>query len=194
MRETASLFREEFMGLDIVELVIRIEETFSIQIPDRVASELTTPRKVTDFILTQVDESHAPLTCLSQKAFYMLRRGFIHHLSLPRRQFRVDATLREIVPEESRDGVWKEIGSALGAKKWPAMSRPKWLSLVSRDVRSVRELAEYLVANEPLLVKGAEAAWSRAQVWEVLRRVIEDETSVTNFSEDSRFVEDMHLD
>jgi len=182
------------MGLDLVELVIRIEETFSIQIPDRVASELTTPRKVTDFILTQVDESQAPLSCLSQKAFYMLRRGFIHHLSLPRQQFRVDTTLRGIVPEESRDDTWKEIGSALGAKKWPAMSRPKWLRFMSPEVQSVRELAEYLVANEPLLVKGAEAAWSRGQVWEVLRRVIEDETAVTNFFEDSRFVEDMHLD
>jgi hypothetical protein len=182
------------MGLDSVELVIRIEEAFSIQIPDRVAPELTTPKKVTDFILTQVGESQAPLPCLSQKAFYMLRRGFIHHLSLPRRQFRVDTTLREIVPEEGRDTVWEEIGTAVGAKKWPVMSRPKWLSLMSPAVRSVKDLVENLLANEPLLVKGAEAAWSRAQVWEVLRLVIEDETGVKDFSEDSRFVEDMHLD
>jgi hypothetical protein len=182
------------MGLDLVELVIRIEEAFSIQIPDRVASELTTPRKVTDFILTQIDESQVPLPCLSQKAFYMLRRGFIHRLSLPRQQFRIDTTLREIIPEESRDSVWKEIGSALRAQKWPTLSRPKWLGFMSLEVQSVRELAKYLVANEPLLVKGAESAWSRTQVWEVLRRVIEDETAVTNFSEDSRFVEDMHLD
>jgi len=137
------------MGLDIVELVIRIEETFSIQIPDRIASELTTPGKVTDFILTKLDESQAPLPCLSQRSFYMLRRGFISHLSLQRRQFRVGATLREIVPEECRDDIWKEIGSALGAKKWPAMSRPKWLSFMSTEVQSVKELARYLVANEP---------------------------------------------
>lgn len=182
------------MGLDIVELVIRIEETFSIQIPDRVASELTTPGKVTDFILTKVDESPAPLPCLSQKAFYMLRRGFIHHLSLPRQQFRVNTTLREIVLEESRDDVWKEIGSALGTKKWPVMSRPKWLSFISPEVQSVKELADYLVANEPFLIKGAESVWSRAQVCQVLRLVIQDETGVMNFSEDSRFVEDMHLD
>lgn len=45
------------MGLDSVELVIRIEDTFGIQIPDRVASKLTTPRKVTDFILSRVKES-----------------------------------------------------------------------------------------------------------------------------------------
>lgn len=33
------------MGLDLVELTIRVEETFEVQIPDRVAAELTTARK-----------------------------------------------------------------------------------------------------------------------------------------------------
>ena len=60
--------------------------------------------------------------------------------------------------------------------------------------QNVRELTEYFVTNEPLIVKGKEAAWSRKQVWDLLERVIRDETGVTNFSEDSRFVEDMHLD
>ena len=182
------------MGLDLVELTMRIEDTFSIQIPDSVASELITPGKVTDYILTQVEESQAPLPCLSQKAFHLLRRGFIQRLALPRQQFRLGTPLNDIVPEKGRGDVWKEIGFAIGAQKWPAMSRPRWLGFIPPEVRSVRELVEYLVTNEPLLVKGAEVEWTRAQVWEVLRRVIEDETAVTDFSEGSRFVDDMHLD
>jgi hypothetical protein len=63
-----------------------------------------------------------------------------------------------------------------------------------QKVLSVRELVDYLVTNEPLTVKGNEVAWSRAQVWDVLKRLIVDETAVTNFTEHSRFVEDMHLD
>ncbi|MDQ3806157.1 MAG: hypothetical protein M3416_20290 [Acidobacteriota bacterium] len=180
--------------MDLVELIIRIEETFAIQIPGRVAPELTTPGKVTDYILTQVEESPVPLPCLSQKAFHLLRRGFIQHLTLPRRRFRLDTTLNEIVPEESRAEVWKGISSVVGAKKWPAMSRLKWLRFMSPKVQSVRELVEYLVTHEPLIIKGSEVAWSRGQVWDVLKRIIKDETAVTDFSEDSRFVEDMHLD
>jgi hypothetical protein len=182
------------MGLDLVELTIRVEETFGIQIPDREAAELCTPRKVTDFILSQVEESPAPLPCLSQKAFYSLRREFTRHVSLSRGQFRVDSLLKEIVPGVSGDEVWKRIGVSLGVKRWPAMSAHSWLGFMSPSVRSVRELVDNLVTNEPLIVKGNEAAWSRAQVWDVLKRLITDETSITDFSENSRFVEDMHLD
>lgn len=182
------------MGLDVVELVIRIEETFSIRIPDRVASELTTPRQVADFILTQVEESRVPLPCLSQKAFHLLRRGFVRHAAIPRRQFRVDATLSQMVPAEGGAQVWRELGAAVGAKRWPAVTRTGWLRFIRLEVRSVRELVEYLVTNEPILVKGSESGWSRGQVWDVLRRVIEEEMAAKDFSEDSRFVEDMHLD
>lgn len=182
------------MGLDLVELTIRIEDTFGIQIPDRIAPELTTPRQVKFFILSQVEESLAPLPCLSQKAFYSLRREFTRHLSLPRRQFLIDTPLKEIVPEGKRDEIWKTIGASLGAKKWPAITQPYWLGIISPRVRTVRELVDYLVANEVRILKGEETAWSRAQVRDVLKSVIIDETGVTDFSEDSRFVEDMHLD
>jgi len=47
--------------------------------------------------------------------------------------------------------------------------------------------------NEPLAVKGSEREWSRAQVCEVLRRVIMDETGVRDFTEDSHFIKDMGI-
>jgi hypothetical protein len=59
--------KEESMGLDSLELIIRIEDTFGIQISDRVAAGLTTPRKVTDFILSQVQESKDPLSSCRKK-------------------------------------------------------------------------------------------------------------------------------
>lgn len=39
------------MGLDTVELVMAFEEKFEISIPDADASELTTPRKVIDYLM-----------------------------------------------------------------------------------------------------------------------------------------------
>lgn len=40
------------MGLDLVEMVMRIEEEFEITIPDEVAETLVTPRAVIDYLMT----------------------------------------------------------------------------------------------------------------------------------------------
>jgi acyl carrier protein len=42
------------MGLDTVELLMAFEEKFGISIPDEDATRLTTPRKVTDYIVSKV--------------------------------------------------------------------------------------------------------------------------------------------
>jgi hypothetical protein len=42
------------MGLDVIELFMAFEEEFDISIPDADASELTTPRKVTDYVAARV--------------------------------------------------------------------------------------------------------------------------------------------
>ncbi len=39
------------MGLDTVELIMAFEEKFGVQIPDAAAAELTTPRKVTAYLM-----------------------------------------------------------------------------------------------------------------------------------------------
>ena len=41
------------MGLDLVEMVYRIEEEFEITIPDEVAETLITPRSVIDYLMSQ---------------------------------------------------------------------------------------------------------------------------------------------
>ena len=49
------------MGLDGVEIVMRTEETFGIEIPDHVAQELQTPAALVDYVA-----QHVP--CVSTEA------------------------------------------------------------------------------------------------------------------------------
>jgi hypothetical protein len=114
------------MGLDLVELVVRFEDAFSIAIPDKVATELTSPRKVTDYVLTQVHASDDS-SCLSQQAFYFLRKHFVMVLGISPREFRPKQQLSNLIPLEHRRKVWLKMKSELGASALPNLARPFWL-------------------------------------------------------------------
>ena len=40
------------MGLDLVEIAIRIEEEFEIVIPNEAAEKMTTPRELIDYLMS----------------------------------------------------------------------------------------------------------------------------------------------
>src|ERR1700682_306265 len=114
------------MGLETVELVIRFEEAFGITISDEVASRMTTPRDVTDYIVTQVATAERS-ACLSQQAFYFLRRGFSNRLQLPRTAFHSDVSLQALIPKETRKHVWRQLQTEMGPNALPDLARPLWL-------------------------------------------------------------------
>lgn len=114
------------MGLDTVELVIRFEDAFGISIPDKVAAELTTPRKVTDYIISQVAMT-SQSSCLSQQAFYFLRKKFVGVLGIPRAEFLPDNKLERFIPLEGRRQDWLKLKHELGASSLPILARPVWL-------------------------------------------------------------------
>lgn len=231
------------MGLDAVELVVRFEDSFGIAISDEAASKLTTPREVTDYIMSQVPTDGQP-ACLSQQAFYFLRQGFLKCLQIQRADFRLDVPVAKIVPKRHRKIAWAELKAELGNEALPELARSSWLfalltivtilvgfyavyethtlridlrlvigiasatlagftlSLVSRPFRinfrrrfrTVAGLVEYLAVNSPHTFKKETRAWTRKQVEEVVRAIIVEEIGITNFTEDSHFIKDMHID
>src|SRR5687767_3678002 len=114
------------MGLETVELVIRLEEAFGITISDEVATRMTTPREVTDYIMTQVALADSS-ACLSQEAFYFLRRGFSNRLHLPRTAIHPDVPLQTLIPKHGRKDVWNELQTEMGPSVLPDLARPLWL-------------------------------------------------------------------
>jgi hypothetical protein len=114
------------MGLETVELVIRFEEAFGITISDEVANSMTTPRAVTDYIMTQVATADSS-ACLSQQAFYFLRRGFSNQLHLSRSAFHPDVSLQTLIPKETRKTVWHQLQTEMGPNVLPHLARPLWL-------------------------------------------------------------------
>ena len=230
------------MGLDLVELVISFEDAFGVPIPDAVASELTTPRQVTDYIFSQLQAGEAS-ACMSQQAFYRLRKEFVLVTGIQRSEFYPAVKLRQLLPVESRVGVWASLRKQMGARALPDLSRPAWLvSLLllltilttiavflylqlasgslntafwssvlvfggvgyvaaqltrplkrdfNNSYQTAGDLANYLATHSPHTFK---KEWTREEVARLVREIIIHETGVENFTDDSRFVQDMHLD
>ena len=226
------------MGLDTVELVIRFEQAFGIAIPDEVAEYLTTPRQVTYYVLSQLRLTERS-TCISQQAFYWLRKEFVPVLGIRRSEFHPRAKLERLIPIHNRTEIWSTFQARLGDHALVDMVRPNWLfsllsfatfvtgiatfvsfggnafalllslltasafgygsAVLTRPLKcnfrhgyeQAGELATHLALHSPHSFK---KEWTREEVAQLVRQIVIDQTGVDNFTEDSRFVEDMHLD
>lgn len=226
------------MGLDTVELVIRFEQAFGIAIPDEDAEYLTTPRQVTYYVLSKLRLTEQS-TCISQQAFYRLRKEFVPVLGIRRSEFHPRAKLEQLIPVHNRKEVWSTFQTRLGEHALVDLARPDWLFSLLTSATIATGIATFVsfggnafalllsvltasafaygaaVLTRPLKCNfrfGYEQAgelathfalysphsfkkeWTREEVAQLVRQIVIDQTGVDNFTEDSRFVEDMHLD
>ena len=80
------------MGMEGVEIVMAVEETFGISIPDDVAQQILTVRQLVDYVTTQVATAPEPV-CSTKRLFYQLRRGFKAEVSALVPRFDLDVPL-----------------------------------------------------------------------------------------------------
>ncbi len=112
------------MGLDTVELVMEIEDTFSITIPDDEASQMITVGDVFDYIVAKTSLPTNSSVCLSAIAFYSLRRAATA-LGANNRLRPRDSTLT-ILPDSNRPNYWSQLQEE-SELKLPPLRRPSWL-------------------------------------------------------------------
>ncbi len=171
------------MGLDSVELVMAFEEAFELAIPDEVAATLLTPRQVIDYLHSQLPGT-AVGACLPQRAFYRVRRALLPLSPRSRAAIGPSTRFADVFPDDLTEN-WGRLRVELGAAKWPQYSP---------GASTVGELSEFLGLSAPYAFLAPDERWSRAQVAAVVHRIIHDEIGITDYSEDSRFVQDMGID
>lgn len=106
------------MGLDGVEFVMAIEETFQIAISDEDAARMRTPRNVVDYVLTRLGPGQSAV-CLEQRAFYRLRTATMRVFVQPRGAIRPTTRWEEILPPRQRRHNWHLLRAATGVPHWP---------------------------------------------------------------------------
>jgi hypothetical protein len=106
------------MGLDVVELVMEIEEHFSVTIPDDEAGRILCVGDLYLFLLRRTG-GPAVVPCPTARAFYTIRRVFMHSLGAERGQVRPATQLRHLIPVEVRETACPRLATALGLPDFP---------------------------------------------------------------------------
>lgn len=104
------------MGLDTVELVMQVEETFQLEIPDRDAEQLVTVGQLYEYVRRRVPRDGA---CVTRHVFYRLRAAL-------RVRCRPDEILESLVPANDRPRAWTRLASK-AVLQIPALRRPEWV-------------------------------------------------------------------
>lgn len=112
------------MGLDAVELVIAIEETFGIDLPDADVANLTTPRKLIDYVCARVGATGRE-HCASQRSFYRVRRILASAMNVSARAIRPGTHLDALLPRTNRKTLWSRVARELGVRR--KLTRPRWI-------------------------------------------------------------------
>ena len=99
------------MGLDGVELVLRIEDEFSILLSDEEAAAARTVGDLYELILSKIKTTP---DCLSSKAFYRVRKALVDTLGIPRRSIRPATDLEPLFPRTQRKVLWSAVSDAVG--------------------------------------------------------------------------------
>jgi len=109
------------MGLDWVELVVGMEETFGISIPDEAAASMRNPRQLIDYLERQVPQAAEPQACLTPKAFFRLRGAVARILGVPRESVRPSTPWAKLLPADraARRAAWRTLQKQVVPSAFP---------------------------------------------------------------------------
>ena len=95
------------MGLDSVELLIRVEEHFDIAIPDKEAAQIETVQELADCVYAKV-LTDSTVKCRSQILFYKLRNYFVDTSGRRKDELTPDMNVSDLITKDLKE-TWVDI-------------------------------------------------------------------------------------
>ena len=111
------------MGLDVVELVLAVEDTFGIELRDEELQNVVTAGDMHDLVMRKLEgvvSSEAKPACHSGHVFYRVRRALRDCAHVPRRDITPQSDVHRLFAAtgaetcERRREVWAQFGDAVG--------------------------------------------------------------------------------
>ncbi len=113
------------MGLDGVELVLEVEETFGITIADSEAGAIRTVGDLEQLVLSRVANGRGS-ACLSLPAFCQVRRAVRETVCQPALRLRPSTRFDRVATASDLRRLWKRLHELLGTSP-PPLRRPNWM-------------------------------------------------------------------
>ena len=178
------------MGLDGVELLIAVEETFGISIPDSVAFEMTTPAMMISFVQQAVSARPERKACISQRAFHRVRASLMKATGVGRRDVTLKTPIRRLFSGPDRTEHWRDFKGYAGLPALPNLGFGSgWLF----GPTSVKHLVSWEVSAMSDDMR-EERSWTNEEVRQIVREIISDQLGVEKFRDTDEFVRDLGLD
>ena len=197
------------MGMEDVELIMRVEDRFQVSLSDEDAQKMLTVGDLHEWLLAKVCTApDGP--CLSSAAFYRIRKALIETCGTSRNAVKPDSDLEQLVPTEGRPERWEQLGSAIGCRLRPLRytGRPRpgllgklWLNVemvdprIPRQCATVRDIVNELLATGFSTFVPPSGVWREDDVWQILREEVSAVTAgyvpVEKITRESRFREDL---
>ncbi|MFK7747872.1 MAG: phosphopantetheine-binding protein [Kordia sp.] len=102
------------MSLDSVALIVSIEKTFGISIPNAEAEMLATVQQIVDYVYEQI-ETQPNQKCLSQIVFYRIRKA-LEQFRNDKKDITPNTKMSEILSETNLASEWKRLEIKLQLK------------------------------------------------------------------------------
>lgn len=179
------------MGLDSVEIIMCLEESLGIAIPDQDAVQLRTPAETIKYLsgcVGAIDTLAFP--CLGQRAFHRIRACLIKNNRIARYKISPEMHLRDLLVNRGNRTSWKQFVRDLGLGDLTSILGVPFLGVGSTTIKNI--ITQTVARRAQLLVSPHER-WSCQQLRSIVRASVYDVVGKTDFSDDDEFVADIGI-
>jgi acyl carrier protein len=180
------------MGLDGVELVIEVEDSFGLTIPDHAAVKMESPGDIFDYIAA-TRFSLVAQGPLMQPLFHDLKRAIVSEFTVDPRKVRPKSSIVELIPDYRTRARRSRVIERLALPRPPEVNFG-WFGL-RKDFGTFGHLAtDLLTRNYGELSRRLEK-WHSREVWNCLRHLISRQLGVPveKVTRGAHFVNDLGL-
>ena len=118
------------MGLDSIEILMKVEDTFGIKIPDQEAEKILTVGDFHNSVWRHLAGKHSD-KCKSQNLFYKLRESFTESFSFSPKQLKLDTSPEDIFPRVNRRQEYLSFAGTTNFKLPDLVLTKPWTTLLT---------------------------------------------------------------